>query len=194
MRMALRVKTVWFRKEAGARPPAEVATVLASTVWRLADNAVSALSKADYDILTAERGVQVIGEMIAFLVHMADRMVHGRIPEPERAALVQATGTRVAELMAENVRAMVGDDGFDYRANFVEFLNRRSADYATFEFDPARPSFAVMRYLGLAIRERMTAPDQHWVADQVMEFAAPEALGTLKKTMDGFYPPVKART
>jgi len=192
--MALRVKTVWFRKEAGARPPAEVATVLASTLWRLADNAVSGLSKADYDILTAERGVQVIGEMIAFLVHMADRMVHGRIPEPERAALLQATGMRVAELMAENVRAMVGEDGFDYRANFVDFLNRRGADYATFEFDPARPSFPVMRYLGLAIRERMTEADRHWVADQVMEFAAPEALGTLKKTVDGFYPSARAKT
>jgi hypothetical protein len=132
--------------------------------------------------------------MIAFLLHMADRMVHGRIPEPERAALVQATGTRLAELVEENVHAMVGDDGFDYRASFVDFLNRRGADYATFEFDPARPSFAVMRYLALAIRERMTDADQPWVADQVMEFAAPEALGTLKKTMDGFYPAVSAKT
>jgi hypothetical protein len=192
--MALRVKTVWFRKETGARPPAEVATVLAATVWRLADNAVSGLSRADYDILTAERGVQVVGEMIAFLLHMADRMVHGRIPEPERAALVQATGTRLAALVEENVHAMVGDDGFDYRANFVDFLNRRGADYAAFEFDPARPSFPVMRYLGLAIRERMTEADRHWVADQVMEFAAPEALGTLKKTVDGFYPPAGAKT
>jgi hypothetical protein len=51
-----------------------------------------------------------------------------------------------------------------------------------------------MRYLGLAIRERMTEADRHWVADQVMEFAAPEALGTLKKTVDGFYPPARAKT
>ncbi len=192
--MALRVKTAWFRKEAGARPPAEVATVLASTIWRLADDAVSALSRADYDILTAARGVQVMGEMIAFLAHMADRMVHGRVPEPERAALLQATGTRLGELVAENVRALTGDDGFDYRANFVDFLNRRGADYATFAFEPARPSFAVMRYLGLAIRARMTAPDRHWVADQVMELTAPEALGTLKRTVDGFYPAAGAGT
>lgn len=189
--MALRVKTVWFKKEAGERPPAEVATVLASTIWRLADNAVSGLSKADYDILTPERGAQIMGEMIAFLVHAADRMVHGRIPEPERSALVQATGTRLAGLVAENVRAMVGDDGFDYRAHFVDFLNRRGADYATFDFDPARPGFPVLRYLGLAIGERMTAADQHWVADRVMEVAAPEALGTLGKTVDGFYPPAR---
>ncbi len=189
--MALRVRTVWFRKEGGARPPAEVATVLAATIWRLADDAVSGLSRADCDILTVERGTQVMGEMIAFLVHGADRMVHGRIPEPERAALVHATGTRLGELVAENLRALVGDDGFDYRANFIDFLNRRGADYATFGFDPARPSFAALRCLGLAIRERMTESDRHWVADQVMEVAAPEALGTLRKTVDGFYPPAQ---
>jgi len=192
--MALRIKTVWFRKAAGGRPPAEVATVLAATVWRIADDAVSGLSRADCDILTAERGVQVVGEMIAFLLHMADRMVHGRIPEPERAALVQATGMRLAELVDENVHAMVGDDGFDYRANFIDFLNRRGADYATFELDPARPGFPVLRYLGLAIRERMTESDQHWVADQVMEVAAPDALGTLRKAVDGFYPRVRAES
>ncbi len=186
--MAIRVKTVWFKEAEQARPAREVATVLAATVWRLAENAVNDLSKADYDILTPERGMRLIGEMIAFLLHAADRAIHGRIPEPERAALVQATGKRLAELVAENVRSIVGEDGFDYQSNFIDFLNRRGADYATFDFDPARPSFAVMRYLGLAIRELMTAADQHWVADQVMEFAAPEALGTLRKTVDGFYP------
>jgi hypothetical protein len=48
---ALRVKTVWFKKH-GERPAEEVATVLASNIWRLADKAVDNLSKADYDIIT----------------------------------------------------------------------------------------------------------------------------------------------
>jgi hypothetical protein len=37
----------------------------------------------------------------------------------------------------------------------------------------------------------MAEADQHWVADQLMEIQAPEALGTLKKTIDGFYPPAR---
>jgi hypothetical protein len=186
--MALRVKTVWFKKAHTQRPAREVASVLAATIWRLADNSVTALSKADYDIITPDRGLRIIGEMAAFLVHMSDRMVYGRIPDAERAALIQATGKRLAELVDENVRAIVGDDGFDYRANFIAMLNRQGAEYAMFECDPARPSFQVLRFLALAIRDLMTDMDQRWVMDQVMEFQAPEALGTLKKTLDGFYP------
>jgi hypothetical protein len=186
--MALRVKTVWFKRADAKRPAREVASVLASTIWRLADNSVTALSKADYDIITPDRGLRIIGEMAAFLLHMTDRMVYGRIPDAERAALIQATGKRLAELVDENVRAIVGSDGFDYRANFIAMLNRQGAEYATFECDPSRPSFQVLRFLALAIRDLMTDADQRWVMDQIMEFQAPEALGTLKKTLDGFYP------
>lgn len=187
--MALRVKTVWFKKDGEPRAARDVASVLASTIWRLSDRTVDGLSKADYDILTPERGVRIIGEMAAFLLHMSDRMAYGRIPEEERAKLIQGTATRLADLVVENIRALVVDDGFDYRANFIDMLNRRGADYASFECDPAKPSFQVLRYLALAIREVMIEADQHWVADQVMEILAPEALGTLKKTIDGFYPP-----
>jgi hypothetical protein len=185
--MALRVKTVWF-KNAGGRSAAEIGSVLASTIWRLADNAVSSLSKADCDIVTPERGIRIVGELAAFLLHMSDRMVYGRVPEAERAQLIQGTGRRLAELVRDNIREMVGDDGFDYKANFIDMLNRRAADYATFECAPEKPSFALLRYLGLAVRELMLESDQPWVADQIMDLQAPEALGTLKRTIDGFYP------
>ena len=187
--MALRVKTVWFKQAAGQRPAGEVGSVLASTIWRVADNTVTGLSKADYDIITPERGVRIIGEMAAFLLHMADRMLYGRVADDERAKLVQATGVRLADVMVQNIRAMVSDDGFDYRANFIDMLNRRGAEYADFTCDPAQPSFPVLRFLALGIRELMAGADQHWVADQVMEIQAPEALGILKKTLDGLYPP-----
>jgi len=81
--MALRVKTVWFKKADAQRPAGEVASVLASTIWRLADNSVTGLSKSDYDIITPDRGLRIIGEMAAFLVHMSDRMVYGRIPDAD---------------------------------------------------------------------------------------------------------------
>lgn len=188
--MAIRVKTVWF-KNAGGRSAAEVSTVLASTVWRLADNAVAGLSKADCDIVTPERGMRIVGEVAAFLLHMADRMLYGRVPDAERERLVQGAGKRLAEIVRDNIRAMAPDDDFDHRANFIDFLNRRFADYATFECAPDKPSFTLLRYLGLAVRELMLASDQPWVADQIMEIEAPEALGTLKKTVDGLLAPAQ---
>jgi len=182
--MALRVKTVFF-KNAGGRSTAEIASVLASTIWRLSDEVVANLSKWDCDIITPERGMKILAEMAAFLVHMSDRMAHHRIADADRARFIQATGQRLSEIMQDNIRAMVGDDGFDYKANFIDLINRRAADYATFECAPDKPSFPILRYLGLAVREHMLESDQHWVADQIMDIQAPEALGMLKKTVGG---------
>jgi hypothetical protein len=190
--VALRVKTVWF-KNAGGRSSAEIASVLASTIWRLADNLVTNLSKWDCDIVTPERGMRILGEVAAFLLHMSDRMAYGRIPEAERAQLIQAAGRRLAGIVQDNIREMFGNDGFDYQSNFIDLLNRRAADYATFECAPDKPSYPLLRYLGLAVRELMLDSDRPWVADQIMDIQAPEALGTLKKTVDGLLAPPPAR-
>lgn len=189
--MAIRLKTVFF-KNAGGRSTAETASVLASTIWRVADEVVTNLSKWDCDIVTPERGMKILGEMAAFLLHMADRMAYGRMPEPERARFIQVAGQRLAEIVQDNIRAMVGADGFDYKANFIDLLNRRAADYATFECTPEKPGYPILRYLGLAVREHMLDSDQHWVADQIMDIQAPEALGMLKKTVDGLLSPPAA--
>lgn len=182
--MALRLKTVFF-KNAGGRSTAEIASVLASTIWRLSDEVVANLSKWDCDIVTPERGMKILAEMSAFLLHMSDRLARDRVAEADRARFIQATGLRLGEIMQDNIRAMVGDDGFDYKANFIDLINRRAADYATFECAPEKPGFPILRYLGLAVREHMLESDQPWVADQIMDIQGPEALGMLKKTVDG---------
>jgi hypothetical protein len=189
--VAVRVKTVWFKQAEAPRGAANVASVLASTIWRVSDRAVDGLSKAGYEIVTPERGLRIVAEMIAFLLHMADRMVYGRVPEAERAALVQGTGARLAEIMEENIHAIAGADGFDHRADLIAFVNRRGAEYSAFECDPARPSFQVLRFLASAVRELMLEHDAHWVGDEIMEIQAPEALATLAKAVDGFYPPAR---
>jgi hypothetical protein len=186
--MSMRVKTMWFRK-AGARPPEEVASVIASTIWRVADKAVTGLSRADYDILTPERGFRILGELIAFLTHYADRQLHGRVPEQNRAAMMKSVGKRLAEVMEQNIREVAGDDGFDYQSNFIGMLDRRGDDYATFAFTGGEPDFAALRYLANAIRELMLASDQPWVVDQIMSIEAPEMLETVKRAVNGLLNP-----
>lgn len=181
----MRVKTVWFRKEGGGRPPQEIATVVASTIWRLAEKAVDNLSKADYDIVTPARGFRIMGEIIAFGMHYADRIAHARMSQEWRGAFVQAIGIRLAEIMQDNIRSLVGDDGYDYKADFIAMLNRRGDDYASFEFPEHSASYPALRYLAMQIREVMEGHDKPWVMDQIMDIEMPEAIGTLKKTLDG---------
>ena len=188
--MALRVKTVWFKKE-GERPAEEVATVLASTIWRLADKAVDNLSKANFDIVIPQRGFKIIGELTCFLAHYVDRLAFERMDDGKRQNLVSPVGVRLAEIMEQNILDMTGekDPDYDYQDGYIDLLNRRMNDYAEFEFPQDKASFQALRFLSLMIREGMEKTDQSWIQDQLMDIEVPEMMGMVKKNMDGFYPP-----
>jgi hypothetical protein len=186
----LRAKTVWFKKE-GERPAEEVATVLASTIWRLADKAVDNLSKANFDIVTPERGFKIIGELSCFLTHYVDRLAFARMDDSKRQNLVSAVGVRLAEIMEQNILDMTGgktDPDYDYQDGYIDLLNRRMTDYSEFEFPEDKASFQALRFLSLMIREGMEKTDQTWIQDQLMDIEVPEMMGMVKKNMDGFYP------
>lgn len=186
-----RVKTVWFKKDGVQRGPEEVATALATTIWRMADRAVDDLSKADYDIVTPQRGFKIIAEMTAFAVHYVDRLVYGRLSDEERARLVSAVGRRLAEIMEDNILSFTGgrkDPEYDYKQGYIDMLNDRMAEYAHYEFNADKASFQALRFLSLQIREVMEKSDQSWIQDQIMDIEMPQMMGTVKKQVDGFYP------
>lgn len=190
----LRVKTTWFKKE-GERPPEEVATVMASMLWRLADKAIDNLSKADYDIITPQRGFKIIAELTCFLVHYMDRLAFDRIDDAQRQELISATGIRLAEVMEQNILDFNDgerDPNYDYQEGYIELLNKRMQDYAEFaEFTlpNGKPNFQPARFLSLMIREDMEKSDQSWIQDQLMDIEVPAMMEMAKKNMDGFYPP-----
>lgn len=187
-KMAIRVKTTWFRQEDDPKGPAQQATVMAATIWKLADKTVIDLSKADYDIITPQRGFTLLAELMAFMLHLTDRMVYRRIADEDRQTLVQTLARRLAEIMEDNIHQVMNDYGHPYQADFIDLLNRRGQDYARFDFPPEQPNFAVLRYLGNCIRDIMESRDQPWVIDQIMALQAPEMVATVKKAVDGLFP------
>lgn len=187
-----RVKTVWFKKDGVQRGAEEVATALATTIWRMADRAVDDLSKADYDIVTPQRGFKIIAEMTAFAVHYVDRLVYGRLSDEDRARLITAIGRRLAEIMEDNILSFTGgrkDPDYDFRQGYIDMLNGRMLEYAHYEFTQDKASFQALRFLSLQIRDVMEKSDQSWIQDQIMDIEMPQIMGTVKKQVDGFYPP-----
>ncbi len=186
MAMPIRVKTVWFKKD-GERTADEIASAVATTTWRVADKAVDNLGRENYDIITAERGFKLIAEFLAFLVHYCDRMAYATLPSERRMAVLQAVSHRLGEVMEQNVHSMVGTgDGRDYKKEFIDFLNRRFAEYAEFEFpEDDKASFPALRFLGLQIRDEMGDNDKTWVMDQIMDIEMPEMMGTVRKSFKG---------
>lgn len=193
----LRVKTTWFKKE-GERPPEEVATVMASMLWRLADKSIDNLSKADYDIITPQRGFKIIAELTCFLVHYMDRLAFDRMDDAQRQELISATGVRLAEVMEQNILDFnegERDPEYDYQDGYIELLNKRMVDYsefAEFTLPNGKPNFQPARFLSLMIREDMEKTDQSWIQDQLMDIEVPAMMEMAKKNMDGFYPPTDA--
>lgn len=186
MAMPIRVKTVWFKKD-GERTAEEIASAVATTTWRVADKAVDNLGRENYDIITPERGFKLIAEFLAFLVHYCDRMAYATLSPERRMAVLQAVSLRLAEVMEQNIHSMVGqNDGRNYKQEFIDFLNRRFAEYAEFEFpDDDKASFPALRFLGLQIRDEMDEKDKTWVMDQIMDIEMPEMMGTVRKSFKG---------
>jgi hypothetical protein len=117
-------------------------------------------------------------------------MLFDRVDDERRTALIGAAGVKLAEYIAANIHDLLNDDHDtrDYQGEFLDFLNRRSDDYSTFEFPPDEPNYAIKRCLANVMRERMEVHDQTWIIDQVIEFQAPEAIETVGKLINGFFP------
>lgn len=183
----IRIKTKWFKKDGEPKDAEEIASVLALVMWRLADKFTINLSKADYDIVTPQRGFILLAEFLAFEVQFADRLAYNRIEDAARADFIQAVAKRLAAIMEENIREVTpnDDEGYDYQAGFIDLLNRRLVDYATFDMTDEKPGFATLRYLGNCIHEVLDKRDKPWIIDQITEIEAPEAVESIKKTMRG---------
>jgi len=191
MAKPIRVKTQWFKESEEARTPDETASVIAMNIWRAADGTVDNLSQADYDILTPQRGFRIIAELCCYLTHYTDRLLYTRVDEAGRQALVSAVGLRLAETMEDNIIVFNGgmkDPDYDHKDGFIDLMNRRNADYATFDFPADKASYQALRYLSLMIREIMEQGDQTWIQDQLMDIEVPQIMATCKKTVDGFFP------
>ncbi|HEY9097482.1 MAG TPA: hypothetical protein VIN38_01290 [Thiobacillus sp.] len=182
----VRVRTIWFKKD-GERTPNEIASAVATTTWRVADKAVDNLGRENYDIITPARGFKLIAEFVAFLAHYCDRMAYATLSPERRAAVLQSVSNRLGELMEENIISVAGPDGNrNFKAEFIEFLNRRFEDYSEFEFpDEEKASFPALRFLSLKIREEMGDNDKTWIMDQIMDIEMPEMMGTVRKSFTG---------
>ncbi len=182
----VKVRTIWFKKD-GERTPNEIAGAVATTTWRLADKAVDNLGRENYDIITPARGFKLIAEFVAFLAHYCDRMAYATLTPERRSAVLQAVSNRLGELMEENIISFAGPDGNrNFKAEFIDFLNRRFEEYSEFEFpDEEKASFPALRYLSLKIRDEMGDNDKTWIMDQIMDIEMPEMMGTVRKSFLG---------
>jgi hypothetical protein len=181
----MRVKAHWFRAES-AKSPEEVASAVAFISFRIAQNMLKSMRKAQFDIAIGPQYFEFIAESLAFVIQCACRIAWPRFPEASRLAFATELAHRVADHLAENQSELLGaQTPAEVRAGFIERLNRRFEEYADFGYGPDGPDFAFHRYFASLIAERMPEKDQRWTYDQVIAIEGPEAAATVARSLAG---------
>ena len=148
----MRVKSRWFKGER-EKTPQEIAGALAFIVWRISDNALKNMRKADFDIAIGPQYFAFLSEFLIFLVQVADRIVYTRLSEEARYEFTSVLANRVADNFAENQAEWLGGALGEYKHNFIDRLNQRAGEYAEFEYS-RRGHLVHLRPLSRALHAR----------------------------------------
>jgi hypothetical protein len=179
----MRIKSRWHKSNK-PRSMQQTASVMAFIIWRLALNALKRMRDEQYDIDPGPQYFAFLGELLIFLIQIADRIAYQSLDALQRSEFTSALAIRTAEILEENQNDLQGRlDAGSYKGRFIALLNELSSVYAEFEYTAAGPDFAFLRYLGNRVMDIMVQKDRHWVIDQIMAVEAPAAVADVQKSM-----------
>jgi len=169
---------------------ATLASVVAVLAWKLAVDAINRMRQADYDIDIGRPYLDFVCEFTVFLALLADRIAYRDLDADQRVEFTTALAKRLSTLVEENFETLLVDLAPGEISRLVlEIFNRRSVDYAEFDYTADGPDFGFKRCCAACLREGLPEKDKLWVVDQVMDIEVPEALKALNKTLAGLFHP-----
>ena len=174
------VKTRW--RKAGPRTLADRAGVIGANVWKISLEIFKHMEKEGFRFGSDRLVTEVLAEFIAFLVQLADRAVYGRLSEADRATLIHEVAAHLAATMENNQLDLFGPG--EYRKPFIDLLNARFGEYATFAYLGAEPDYPCLRYFATKVSDAMAGSDNKWVVEQMMDIEAPAMVRLMKKLVD----------
>ena len=176
----MRIKNHWFKSERPKTVP-EIAGAVAFTVWRVAQQVLRNMRRADFDIETGPQYFDFLTEWLIFLVQSADRSAFERLGE-DRVEFTTVLANRVGEFLADNRSDLLGDaSAVDLKGRFIDLLNLRLSDYADFDLI----DYGCLRYFAGQLAHVVGPRDTVWVHDQVMEIEAPQAVELVERGISG---------
>lgn len=178
----MRVKKRWNQNSSSRSIP-QMANAIAATIWKLAANVVLDLENENFETSTQAQRIDIMEEVICYLVHYCDRWIFDRAEQDQRQAFIAALARDLARML-EDSRCDVQGDG-EYRAGFIAKLNERAAMYAEFAFGEDGPGFSMQCRLGRQVQAAMGARDQRWIPDYVIGREAPDIEASLRRSLNG---------
>jgi hypothetical protein len=182
----VRVKSKWSKKDK-THSVEEIGGALAFIAWRIGQNILLALENNDYQTDTQLQRLNIIEELLAFTIHIIDRMTIEKFTDEDRQRFMTELVMKTAKHMEDNKRDIIGPG--DYKQSFIDLVNTRMGDYADFNYDSAGdgPSFPMRRFFGDRVAVQMGEKNRKWVADQMIEVEVPEILEALHKAVPNLF-------
>jgi len=178
----MRVKKNW--NQSAARTFEQMANAIAATIWKLAANLLLQLENDNFETTTQAHRIDVMEEVICYLVHYSDRWIYPQASQQQRDLFITS--------LAKDLARMLEDSRFDvqapgnYQSSFFDKLNQRSADYADYSFSSeVGASFAMRCRLGDQVRNVMGERDSKWIPDYILGREAPDIEISLKRSLTG---------
>jgi len=178
-----RIKKRWNRQAAPRTLP-QMANAIGAAIWKLASEVVLNLENENFETDTQAQRIDIMEEVVCYLVHVCDRWIYARAEQDQRAEFVSALVKDMARML-EDSRVDVQGEG-EYQVAFLEKANLRSGDYASFNFsDEEGGSFAMRCRLGDRVQAAMGERDKRWIPDYIVGREAPEIETALQRSLSG---------
>ena len=177
----MRMRTKWHNKERQVTAE-EKANTMAFISWRIAMAMVLNLENENFQTDTQKQRMDIIQEIVAFLVSVTDRLVVEQMSQEERAELITKMALKLASTFQENCEDLIERDR-DYKSSFIEVMNKRLNAYAECSWDEEKdmPGYQYKRDFGDFVSRQMGEKDNKWITEHVMEIEVPEAMENLRK-------------
>lgn len=178
----IRIKTKWSKQEREVSVEDSV-SVLAFNAWKIGMQVLLEIENENFQVDTQMQRIDIIEEVMAFMIHTLDRMVYETINNEDRAVLISMYAKKIADHVQDNARDFGGPA--DYRTPFIEKVNQRMEDYAdcSWNSDSNTAGFSMARVFGNHTANALGSRDQKWALDYVQQVLMPDFMTTYKKTI-----------
>jgi len=180
--MRIRIKTKWSKEEREVSVE-DAVSVLAFNSWKIGMQTLLEIENEDFQIDTQVQRIEVMEEIMAFMIQALDRIVHETLNDEDRGVLISMYAKKLADHVQDNARDFSGPG--DYRTPFIEKLNQRFEDYSNTKWNDERdePAFSMGIEFGINISNVLGPKDRKWALDYIQQVLMPEFYNLFKKTI-----------
>jgi hypothetical protein len=180
--MRIRIKTKWSKEEREVSVE-DAVSVLAFNSWKIGMQTLLEIENENFQIETQQQRIEVMEEIMAFMIQALDRIVHETLNDEDRGVLISMYAKKLADHVQDNARDFSGPG--DYRTPFIDKINIRFEGYSETKWDDKKdaPGFSMGREFGTNISDVLGPKDRKWALDYIQQVLMPEFYSLFKKTI-----------